>query len=114
MRSWLGFLILLLLLARAISLPAQKAEGPVAAIRSGEIWPDTDGNHINAHGGGVLYHEGKYYWFGEHKTVGRGGNSTLFGVGCYSSGDLYNWQNEGIVLKVVDDETSEIVKGCVI
>ncbi|WP_187264723.1 glycoside hydrolase family 43 protein [Pontibacter beigongshangensis] len=114
MRSWLGFLILLLLLARAISLPAQKAEGPVAAIRSGEIWPDTDGNHINAHGGGVLYHEGKYYWFGEHKTAGRGGNSTLFGVGCYSSGDLYNWQNEGIVLKVVDDETSEIVKGCVI
>lgn len=22
---------------------------------------------INAHGGGVLYHEGKYYWFGEHR-----------------------------------------------
>ena len=22
---------------------------------SGEIWPDTEGNHINAHGGGLLF-----------------------------------------------------------
>ncbi|KAA3689690.1 glycosyl hydrolase family 43, partial [Bacteroides salyersiae] len=25
-------------------------------------WLDTSGNPINAHGGGVLYHEGTYYW----------------------------------------------------
>ena len=24
-------------------------------IRSGELWPDNEGNHINAHGGGVLH-----------------------------------------------------------
>lgn len=24
-------------------------------IRSGEIWPDNQGVHVNAHGGGVLY-----------------------------------------------------------
>ena len=34
---------------------------------SGKVWRDTEGNVINAHGGGVLYHEGKYYWFGEHR-----------------------------------------------
>ena len=42
-----------------------------------EIWPDNNGVYINAHGGGILFHEGKYYWFGEHKTAGRRGNSTL-------------------------------------
>ena len=36
-------------------------------IRSGELWPDDNGEHINAHGGGVMYHDGTYYWFGENK-----------------------------------------------
>ena len=27
-------------------------------IRSGELWPDNNGEHINAHGGGVMYHDG--------------------------------------------------------
>ena len=26
----------------------------------GEVWKDTDGNPINAHGGGLLYHNGTY------------------------------------------------------
>jgi non-ribosomal peptide synthetase component E (peptide arylation enzyme) len=34
---------------------------------SGEVWKDTDGNPINAHGGGLLYHDGAYYWYGEYK-----------------------------------------------
>lgn len=36
-------------------------------IIPGERWLDTDGNPINAHGGGILYHEGTYYWYGEYK-----------------------------------------------
>ncbi|MBC3539141.1 glycoside hydrolase family 43 protein [Rufibacter sediminis] len=115
MRRLEGFLLLLLLLAGCISLPAQQKEGSAALIKPGEIWPDTDGKHINAHGGGILFHKGIYYWFGEHKTAGRGGNSTLFGVGAYSSKDLTSWKNEDIVLKVEEnDSTSEIIKGCVI
>ena len=80
----------------------------------GEIWPDDKGVHINAHGGGVLFHEGRYYWFGEHKISGRGGNSAQVGVSCYSSQDLYNWKNEGIALAVEDSARSEIRKGCII
>ena len=38
-------------------------------FQPGKIWKDTDGTHINAHGGGVLYHQGTYYWYGEHKTL---------------------------------------------
>lgn len=36
-------------------------------IVNGEVWLDTSGNPINAHGGGILYHNGMYYWYGEYK-----------------------------------------------
>lgn len=80
----------------------------------GEKWLDTEGVHINAHGGGVLFHKGTYYWYGEYKTSGTSGNTSLFGVSCYSSKDLYNWKNEGVVLHVKEDASSEITRGCVI
>lgn len=86
---------------------------------SGEIWKDTDGNIINAHGAGILYHDGTYYWYGEQK-----GDSTYWnpkvpswecyrteagGVSCYSSKDLYNWKFEGVVLKPdTADEKSDL------
>ena len=84
------------------------------SFKPGAIWPDNNGVHINAHGGGILDFNGVYYWFGEHKTEGRRGNSTLVGVHCYSSKDLYNWKDEGIALKITDDTTSLLQKGCVI
>ncbi len=80
----------------------------------GELWPDNNGVHINVHGGGILKHDGKYYWYGEHKTEGKAGNVANVGVHCYSSVDLYNWKDEGIVLSVSDDPESMIVKGCII
>lgn len=85
------------------------------AFHPGQIWKDTDGVHINAHGGGILIYDGTYYWFGEHKTAGRRGNSAHVGVGCYSSNDLYNWKNEGIALPIVkDDPDHDIADGCVL
>jgi beta-xylosidase len=83
-------------------------------FRPGEIWPDTDGVHINAHGGGVTFHDGVYYWFGEHKVAGEIGNTAQVGVGCYSSTDLHRWTNRGIALAVSDDPQSPIVRGCVL
>ncbi|AWK06261.1 beta-glucanase [Flavobacterium crocinum] len=79
----------------------------------GKQWKDTDGVHINAHGGGILFDSGTYYWYGEYKTSGRSGNTSLEGISCYSSKDLYNWHNEGIVLRVEQNPKSEITKGCV-
>ncbi len=83
-------------------------------FRPGELWPDTSGTPINAHGGGFLFRNGTYYWFGEFKTAGPGGNAANVGVSVYSSRDLYHWKNEGIALKVSDDPSSDIVKGSVI
>lgn len=81
-------------------------------IKSGEIWPDNQGVHINAHGGGILYHNGSYYWYGENKSDST--SSAMVGIMCYSSKDLVKWKNEGAVLPVVtNDSLSEITQGCV-
>jgi hypothetical protein len=80
----------------------------------GEIWPDDKGVHINAHGGGILFHEGVYDWFGEHKIAGKAGKLAHVGVHCYSSRDLYNWEDEGIALAVSDDPRSDIAVECIL
>src|ERR1035437_1914793 len=85
-----------------------------AEFHPGEIWNDTAGTPINAHGGGFLYRHGTYYWFGEFKTEGPRGNAANVGVSCYSSKDLYHWKNEGVALKVSQDPKSEIVAGSII
>jgi hypothetical protein len=80
----------------------------------GEPWPDDKGVHINAHGGGVLFHAGIYYWFGEHKIAGEAGNAAHVGVHVYSSNDLYNWKDAGIALAVSDDPKRPITRGCIL
>jgi len=80
----------------------------------GALWPDNNGIHINAHGGGVLSHDGRYYWFGEHKTEGKAGNRAHVGVHVYSSDNLYDWTDEGIALSVSKDTTSDIQRGCIL
>lgn len=83
------------------------------AFLPGAIWKDNNGEHINAHGGGILYSEGMYYWFGEYKSDHT--SSALKGVTCYSSKDLLHWTNEGIALTVEPDGSgSEIEKGCIL
>src|ERR1051325_8737832 len=84
------------------------------SFRPGELWPDSNGVHVNAHGGGILFHDGTYFWFGEHKIEGEAGNVAHIGVHAYSSRDLYNWRDEGIALSVVDDPHSPIVRGCIL
>lgn len=75
-------------------------------------WLDTDGNPVNAHGGGMLYHDGKYYWYGEYKTgktilpdwaTWECYRTDVTGVSCYSSPDLKNWTFEGLALKAEPD-----------
>uniref|UniRef100_A0A0D3HTL1 Small ribosomal subunit protein eS1 n=1 Tax=Oryza barthii TaxID=65489 RepID=A0A0D3HTL1_9ORYZ len=74
----------------------------------GRVWLDTDGNPIQAHGGGVLYDEKTetYFWYGEnkdgktYKAHSKGADRVdIVGVSCYSSKDLWTWRNEGVVLR---------------
>ena len=84
------------------------------SFHPGAIWPDNNGVPINAHGGGVVFHDGVYYWFGEHKIEGEAGNAAHVGVHVYSSRDLYNWRDEGTALVVSDDPQSPITRGCIL
>ncbi len=70
------------------------------SIRPGKIWLDTEGRRIQAHGGSVMYIDGIYYWYGENKEKTDGKNGIWhWGVKCYSSVDLYNWKDEGIIIQ---------------
>ncbi|GMA61354.1 glycoside hydrolase family 43 protein [Alicyclobacillus fastidiosus] len=76
--------------------------GFIHLLEPGEPWLDSKGEMIQAHGGGVLLHGGRYYWFGENRDVSRK-EAKVLGVSCYSSTDLTHWQDEGVVLPTVYD-----------
>ncbi|CAA2979535.1 Galactan 1,3-beta-galactosidase [Olea europaea subsp. europaea] len=90
----------------------------------GRIWVDTDGNPIQAHGGGILYDKKSktYYWYGEYKDgptyhAHKKGAARvdIIGVGCYSSKDLWMWKSEGIVLAAEENnETHDLHKSNVL
>ena len=83
-------------------------------FRPGEEWLDTAGVPINAHGGGILSHEGIFYWYGEHKIAGSAGNSAHVGVHVYRSVDLVAWEDAGIALAVSAEATHDLAAGCII
>ena len=69
------------------------------SIRPGQVWLDTEGKRIQAHGGSVMYIDGVYYWYGENKEKTDGKNGIWhWGVRCYASTDLYNWEDKGIII----------------
>ncbi|KRM62729.1 hypothetical protein FC26_GL001434 [Paucilactobacillus vaccinostercus DSM 20634] len=70
------------------------------SITPGKIWLDSDGNRIQAHGGSVMYVGDTYYWYGENKEFTTGDSDIwTWGIRCYSSKDLCNWKNEGLIIK---------------
>jgi hypothetical protein len=89
-------------------------KGHEREFRPGALWLDDQGHPINAHGGGLLRHDKRWYWFGEHKTAGEAGNVAQVGVHVYSSADLYAWRDEGVALSVTDDPVSPIARGCIL
>lgn len=64
------------------------------SFKPGGQWLADDGEHIDSHGGNIIYVESEqtYYWYGEHRGTPRGAS-------CYSSRDLYNWKYEGVVFE---------------
>lgn len=69
------------------------------SIRPGKIWLDTEGKRIQAHGGSIIAVDDTFYWYGENKEKTTGENEIWhWGVRCYSSKDLYNWKDEGIII----------------
>lgn len=80
------------------------------SIRPGQPWLDTNGKRIQAHGGCVMYHEGRFYWYGENKEKSTSEYEIWhWGVRMYSSTDLYNWTDEGLIMPPeLKDKTSPL------
>ena len=60
-------------------------------LSNGEIWKDTDGNDIHAHGGCIIFHDGYYYWYGEDRRADHY-------VSCYRSKNLASWEFRNWIL----------------
>jgi hypothetical protein len=118
-----------LLIAATLSMNAQEAQtsrprpnhrNMIQRPPAEPATPDADGNHVNAHGGCIIAHEGEWLWYGEARPS-RGFTSE--GVSLYTARrfdekgqpvDSLVWQNRGLVLSVVDTPGSPIEKGCII
>ena len=70
-------------------IPLLKAQEPGFPL-PGERWPDNNGHHIQAHGGGIIRVAGKWYWYGEERRQGLDSGKRY--VSCYSSVDLLHWK----------------------
>lgn len=97
--------ILLLCLLTLLSIVGKAGNND--KFHPAKVWLDDENNAINAHGGGLLYHDGTYYWYGEYKqgetilpkwATWECYRTNVTGISCYSSKDLLNWHFEGLVL----------------
>jgi len=75
--------------------------GPVGtisgALASGVAFMDTDGQRVNAHGGGIIKVGDTFYMHGMY-FLSTTTDNNFVGFSMYSSRDLATWKNEGLVL----------------
>jgi hypothetical protein len=80
------------------------------SIKPGLTWYDINDQKIHAHGGALFYENDTYYWYGENKEkTSKKGKIWTWGVRCYSSKDLYNWQDEGLIIEPELEDKSSIL-----
>ncbi len=101
----LSFLFIVTLQACALCagfFTASTASAAPQTIRPGELWPDDRGQHVQAHGGGIIKLGDTYYWFGEDRSKDNDPGKRY--VACYSSQDLAHWTFRNQVIKLADPE----------
>lgn len=88
-------------IALGLCLAVAAAWAAPQTITPGEVWHDTAGNVIQAHGAGMIQVGKTFYWFGEDKTKGY----SFQNVKCYSSTDLAHWtfQSNALTLQAGGD-----------
>ena len=81
-------------------------------LKNGEMWLDDEGNPIQCHGGAIIRHGQKWYWYGEHKgaqnCLGKQ-RVDFIGISCYSSENLSSWHYEGLVLQAVKSNPDHVL-----
>ena len=69
------------------------------AFHPGELWLDTEGKPIQAKFPRLYFGNGIYYWYGTDKSRSVCDMKYWhWGVRCYRSADLYNWEDMGALI----------------
>ena len=101
---WKSFRLILISLSLFILCSSAFSQQPThyTSFKTGGEWLDNNGVHIDCHGGNIIYVDSlkTFFWYGEHYTSPKG-------AACYSSTDLYNWKNEGVVMEKGTIQTFE-------
>ena len=84
-----AFIIMLCLASMAFA-----KKGDWVTIKNGDLWYDTEGNVVQAHGAGFLQVGDTWYMIGEDRS--RSWNPD---VNMYSSKDLQTWKFEGKIIQ---------------
>lgn len=113
-RSVKQLLVITFLVASVFVAGAQKPPAAPGRFYPAQIWQDSKNQPINAHGGGVMFHNGIYYWYGTHKIEGLSEKTFADGgIHCYASKDLLTWSDMGLMLPLVyDDSTHDLAYQC--
>ncbi|KAF6815910.1 glycosyl hydrolase family 43 protein [Colletotrichum musicola] len=86
-------------LALAASLSVGSAQAALSIV-PGSTWTATNtGEHVQAHGNGIIEENGVYYMIGEEKT----GGASFQAVNCYSSTNLIEWSFEGQLISRTEE-----------
>ncbi|KAF9876805.1 glycosyl hydrolase family 43 protein [Colletotrichum karsti] len=86
-------------IALAASLSVGTAQAALSIV-PGATWTATNtGEHVQAHGNGIIEENGVYYMIGEEKTDG----SAFQAVNCYSSTNLIEWSFEGRLIERTEE-----------
>jgi hypothetical protein len=103
------------MLATTLAAPALfhkriTASAPLRSFKPGDVWLDTSGKPIQVRGSSIIQVGDTFYWYGENKERTTGKDTIWhWGMRCYSSKDLYNWDDDGIIIPPdVDDPTSPL------
>ena len=79
------------------------------SMKPGQPLYDTEGKRVQAHGGSIFYEESTetYYFYGENKEFTTDGSDVwTWGVRAYASKDLYNWEDKGLIIEPVEDDST--------
>lgn len=95
-------LVLVLSVACFLTVSQWLCAAGLPLIKPGEVWPDDRGQHIQAHGGGILKMGNTYYWFGEDRSETNARINRY--VACYSSTNLAQWTFRNQVVRLADPE----------
>ena len=77
-------------------ISAKRSGADDAVFTPGSILLDTNGDRVEAHGGGMLLFNGTYYWVDQSRLNPPDWLSTGFNL--YASPDLMSWESMGMVL----------------